>query len=377
MDCMSVNQFEAPRRMIGRWAIKLLRLGYYLKFAWDRHMNRWGMLDDPMRTEFYREIWRSAAHNLSLKYVEMPGGFCEISLNGRRTRIFQNLLELDHPVTIKLARSKPLVLNLLAENGIPVPEHAEFSLGEMERGLEFLGSSPDPIVIKPSQGTAGGEGVTTNVRTRSELRSASIFASLYGHVILAERQISGESYRLLYLDGKLLDAIRRRSPSVVGDGASSIRELISEENSRRSRLRGAEGLTWLRIDADCRNTLRRAGMSPASVPAKGVEVVVKQAANDNSSRENESVTGLFCEEVVRAGAAAAEILGVRLAGVDMITTDPGLPLQETGGVINEVNTTPGLHYHYQIRNRDAGRRVVEPILQEILARDHQHHRDRQ
>jgi len=94
-------------------------------------------------------------------------------------------------------------------------------------------------------------------------------------------------------------------------------------------LNGTEGLTWLRIDADCRNTLRSANLSLDTVPREGVEVVVKQAANDNSSRENESVR--ICDALVSEGARAAEILGVQLAGVDMITTDTGRPLSETGG----------------------------------------------
>jgi cyanophycin synthetase len=132
-------------------------------------------------------------------------------------------------------------------------------------------------------------------------------------------------------------------------------------------MEGSEGLTWLRIDVDCRNTLASAGLSLDTVPANGTEVVVKQAANDNSSRENESVTHLLCRELVEEGARAAEILGVQLAGVDLITTDPGKPLEETDGVINEVNTTPGLHYHYQISNAAQGVPVIVPILKHLLA----------
>jgi len=350
-----------------RWSLQFWRLGYYLKFVWDKLANKWGTLDDPMRTNFYLKLWREAAERLSVKFALLPDGFCEASANGRVTRMYQNLVMLDHPVTIKLARSKPLVLRLLAERGIKVPEYTEFTLGDIDRAMEFLRAMNGPIVVKPARGTAGGDGVTTNVRTPRDLKRAAIFASLYTHTMLAERQIPGTSYRLLYLNGRLLDAIRRKSPSVVGDGASTIRELLHRENTRRASMEGSEGLTWLRIDVDCRNTLASAGLSLDTVPATGAEVVVKQAANDNSSRENESVTHLLCRELVEEGARAAEILGVQLAGVDLITTDPGKPLEETDGVINEVNTTPGLHYHYQISNAAQGVPVIVPILKHLLA----------
>jgi D-alanine-D-alanine ligase-like ATP-grasp enzyme len=365
----TIGRRSSPLR---RWSLQFWRLGYYLKFVWDKLANKWGTLDDPMRTNFYLKLWREAAEKLSVKFALLPDGFCEASVNGRVTRMYQNLVMLDYPVTIKLARSKPLVLRLLAEHGIKVPEYTEFTLGEIDGAIDFLRSMNGPIVVKPGRGTAGGDGVTTNVRTPRELKRAAIFASLYTHSLLAERQIPGVSYRLLYLNGRLLDAIRRKSPSVVGDGSSTILQLLHAENARRASMAGTEGLTWLRADADCRNTLSSAGLSLDSVPANGAEVVVKQAANDNSSRDNESVTPLLCRELIDEGARAAAILGVQLAGVDVITTDPGKPLRATDGVINEVNTTPGLHYHYQISNAAEGVPVIEPILKHLLALNEQH-----
>src|SRR5688572_32104639 len=45
--------------------------------------------------------------------------------------------------------------------------------------------------------------------------------------------IAGASYRLLYLEGRLIDAVRRDPPTVTGDGYSTIRRLIAHENRRR------------------------------------------------------------------------------------------------------------------------------------------------
>lgn len=367
----NINEIDQPTGRLRRRSLQLWRLAYYLNFVWDKLSNPWGTLDDPMRTNFYLDIWRDAAQELSVKFTELAGGFCEASMNGTSTRIYQNLVMLDHPVTMKLARDKPLVLKLLSEQGINVPAYCDFTLHNIAPAIDFL-CKYSPCVVKPAHGTAGGEGVTTNVCSVRDLKRAAIFASLYGHTILVERQIPGESYRLLYLNGQLLDAIQRRSPRVIGDGTSSIRELIKRENNRRAHLNGTEGLTWLRADLDCVATLRAVGRTLKTVPKSGEIVVVKQAANDNSSRENESVPHLLCDEVIREGARAATILDVKLAGVDLITTDPGRSLKEVGGVINEVNTTPGLHYHYQVCNRASRVAVVVPILHHLLGLTEHH-----
>lgn len=360
------NKENISSSRLQRWTFQLWRMGYYLSFVWDKLANRWGTLDDPMRTNFYLNMWQEAANQLSVKFELLPDGFCEASRNGRVTRIYQNLVMLDHPVTMKLSRTKPLVLKLLDEHGVHVPAYREFTLQNIQPGLDFLREQQAPCVVKPARGTAGGEAVTTNVKTPYDLKRAAIYASLYGHTMLIERQIPGDSYRLLYLNGKLIDAICRKSPSVTGDGKSTIKELIKKENSRRAKLQGTEGLTWLRADVDCRTTLQSAGLTLDTVPREGAEIVVKQATNDNSAQENKSITPFLCDDIVKEGARACDVLGIRLAGVDILATDHTRPLAETGGVINEVNTTPGLHYHYQINNPEQGTHVIVPILQHLL-----------
>ena len=237
---MTINRNDSTstsmksRSGIKHFFLQVWRLLYYLKFVWDKLSNRWGTLDDPIRTDYYLQLWKDAAEKLSVQLQLLPEGFCEASFNGRSTKIYQNLLMLDHPVTMKLARSKPLVLKMLGERGISVPPYCEYSLRSINAAMEFLaGQHGAACVVKPAYGTAGGEGVTTNVRTRRDLFRASLFASLYGTSILIERQIAGLSYRLLFLHGTLLDAIRRKSPSIVGDGKSTVKALILNENRRR------------------------------------------------------------------------------------------------------------------------------------------------
>jgi cyanophycin synthetase len=77
---------------------------------------------------------------------------------------------------------------------------------------------------------------------------------------------------------------------------------------------------------------------------------------------------------VADAARAASLLGVRLAGVDVISPDCRQSLDDGDGVILEVNATPGLHYHYDIRNPGQGTPVFIPILQALFDSPAQTHR---
>ena len=96
-------------------------------------------------------------------------------------------------------------------------------------------------------------------------------------------------------------------------------------------------------------------------------MILKTVVNTNGPENNESVLHEIGEALVADVARAAELVGVRLAGIDVITPDPRRSLADAGGVILEVNATPGLHYHYDISNPEQGVPVLVPIMQELLS----------
>jgi cyanophycin synthetase len=221
-----------------------------------------------------------------------------------------------------------------------------FTLGTLHAALAFVEKVGGPCVVKPASGTGGGQGVTTGIRTGRQLASAALVAAQANPELLVEEQIAGHNFRLLYLDGVLLDAVQRCPPSVTADGSSTIRELVEAVNAARL-ARGSEiSQCLISIDEDMRNTLSAQHLSLDSVPAPGAVVPVKTVISQNFASDNRTVTETLSPSVVADGALAARIIGVRLAGIDIITPDPTVPLATSGGVILEVNTTPGFHYHY-------------------------------
>lgn len=319
-----------------------------LKKKWIDWTGRSGQVYFLDRVPEYREMWRAVAEDLGGQLVPLANDLWEIEVARVRTRMHLHQTEFDNPAVLGLAGRKVAVHRLLAAAGLPVPEFAVFSLDDLEPAYRFQAAHPTGCVVKPANGY-GGQGVTTHVQKASEVRRAAILASLYDSELLIEVQIPGESYRLLVLEGRMVHAVRRRGPRLKGDGISRIRSLVEAEDTRRR----ANGQPGLALDRDCLFTLAYQGLSPDSVPAEGKTFVAK-SVNDAARKYsevrtvyNEVVTDLVCDSLRGDAERAARVVGSDFLGVDVITTDPAVPLQRCGGVINEVNTTPALHHHYE------------------------------
>ena len=298
------------------------------------------------RVDQYRQMWKDIAKDIDAEFSELTGEIWEIKLNGARTRIKNYQLEFDNPVTLELAGSKPLVYKLLEQNNIPIPDYLTFTIYELDKAKTFFKKYPDACVVKPADGY-GGKGVTTHVQNNEELKKAAILASLYSSDLIIEKQIAGECYRLLILNGEMVHAVGRRGPKLVGDGTSTVQQLINNENEK---IRSSN--ITLDIDRDCLFTLASQNLQLNSVPKEGNKFLVK-SVNDPLRKQvevrtvyNENVTNRVCDSIKRQAELSATIVNSQFLGVDVITPDITIPLEESGGVFNEVNTTPALHHHY-------------------------------
>jgi len=315
-------------------------------------------------TAFYEQTWREAAEELGGTWTPLASGIAEIEIHGRRTRVDGSVSEVDNPVTLAVLHDKPLTHRLLAGQGLAVPRHAVFSLKNMTPAVEFLKTIEGDCVVKPSGGTGGGRGVTTGIRRRSHLARASAIAAVYGDELMIEEQIPGDNYRLLYLDGELIDSFVRRLPTVIADGRATIARLVDRANDERLKHGSGISQVLLTVDLDMRRTLANQGLSLRSIPAAGTTITLKTVVNENSGADNTTATPQLCKSIIDDGAKAVRTLRVRFAGIDIVTRNPGIPLAESGGVILEVNGTPNLYYHYQ--KHDGRFPVAVHLLRRLL-----------
>jgi D-alanine-D-alanine ligase-like ATP-grasp enzyme len=319
-----------------------------------------------LRRIYYDRFWIATAECLGATCEKWDGGYHRLNRNGLTAIVRLSELRLDDHLTLDLMGNKALTLQLLEEQGFAVPRHVRFTLNRLKPALSLIATTGRPIVVKPASGTGGGSGVTTGITGLGGLIRAAWLASRFDPDLIAEEQIEGHSYRLLYLDGVLVDAIRRDPPRLTGDGKSTVRALVRAENQRRLNLRPFTALSPLRLDGDALNYLKAQNLTPASRLADGETIVVKRAVNQNTAADNHVVMDLVHPATIAACARLVANLGVRLAGLDILARDIAEPLTRENGLIGEINTTPGLHHHDLVAARADGRCIAAVIVEHLF-----------
>lgn len=315
-----------------------------------------------------QSMWQEAAAAIGATMTALSPTVAQIRRGGASTVVMGETTRLNDVVSVELAGEKPLVHQLLADTNLPVPEHILVA-GPRERvaAEEFLLAAHGPCVVKPCRGS-GGDGVTGEVRAPAQLRRALRCAWRYDSRALVEHQGRGDVYRALVLEGKILAAVRRRSPHVEGDGRRTVEQLLLDAYDERLAAGAAEPVKRLVADLDCVFTLGAAGLGLRSVPAPGLSVAVGTVSNYNRAADNETVEPEELGPVQAEVTAAAAAVGLRLAGVDIVASSLARPLAETGGIILEVNGRPALHHH-RLVNRPADAPMVAASILEVLLRD--------
>jgi cyanophycin synthetase len=321
------------------------------------------MLHDR-HARLYRRIWGAAGAAVGADVEELGNEFLVLRQGLRSTVVRFHLVMLDHPATTALALDKAVVHRLLRDRGLPVPDHHLFDAHDRNGAEAVVNKRQGSYVVKPANGTGGGSGVTCGVRTADDLARAWAAAVAWDDEVMLEETVAGDEYRLLFLDGELLDVVRRRRPTLTGDGTSSVLDLFVAENRRRIDAGDDEVARLLRLDLDALLALRDASYSLRAVPEHDAAVVAKGTVGENARAENEG-GWVLDPSIVAAASAAVEATRLRLAGVDLVASDPNRPLQSTGGAILEVNGTPGFHYHYQVAGEPAAS-VATAVLERVL-----------
>jgi D-alanine-D-alanine ligase-like ATP-grasp enzyme len=317
------------------------------------------------RRQISGDLWRDAARELGATVTEPAPGRFEIRRGSSVTTVVGQTAPLNSTPSMALAADKPAAYKLLADAGLAIPEYLAFDARDRSAAASFLGRGPIPCVVKPARGT-GGDGVTGEIRTCGELRRAVLAASRFGSQFLIERQIAGDVFRLVVLDGQVLDVVHRLAPTVTGDGRSTVEELIFAEYERRIQANGNPGLKPFAVDLDCLFSLKHAGVALDDVLPAGSTLRVRTASNYNNPADNRTLRTAISPDLRAEVVAAAETLGLRLAGVDVVTPTTTDALAVSGGAIIDVNETPGLHHHVHVADVDGATRVAVPILRALL-----------
>ncbi|SDG43003.1 MULTISPECIES: cyanophycin synthetase [unclassified Duganella] len=266
-------------------------------------------------------------------------------------------------IAVGIACDKQLTKALLQEAGVPVPEGVSVrSLEQAQRAACELGGL---VTVKPLDGNHG-RGVSTRCGTPDDVKLAFERAREHGRTIIVERYIPGDDYRILVAGERVVAAALRRPAAVVGDGASTVRQLVELENRNPARGEGHTNiLTRIPLDGHAETTLVTQGLDFDSVPEAGRRVLMRGNANLSSGGTAEDVTDRLPAETLSMCVRAVRKIGLDVAGIDLVCEDISVPLNGRNGAVIEINAAPGIRMHeYPSAGvpRDAGAAIVESMF---------------
>ncbi|KTC90665.1 cyanophycin synthetase [Fluoribacter dumoffii] len=274
-------------------------------------------------------------------------------------KIWASVSSKTSSIGVDIASDKELTKHILRANFIPTPEgmiiNSEESLKDAIAQLGF------PLVIKPHNGNHG-KGVTTHITDLNKAYFGYELAKKISNELIIERFITGNDYRFLVINYKVVAVAERTPPQITGNGKLTINELIKQVNEDPNRGESHENiLTKIKIDESTFSILKQNNLTLESILPVGHILKLKETANLSSGGTARDVTDIVHPFNISLAERVARLVNLDICGIDVISQDIGCPLNENSGAVIEVNAGPGLRMHLS-PNEGMARNVAEPIL---------------
>ena len=267
------------------------------------------------------------------------GNLVQLGYGAKQRRIWTAETDQTSAIAETISRDKDLTKSLLRSAGVPTPEgRTVTSPDDAWEAAQDIGL---PVVVKPIDGNHG-RGVFINLYTQQEIEAAYAVAIDEGSEVLVERHIIGDEHRLLVVGNKVIAAAKGETVWVTGDGEHTVHELIQIQINSDPRRGTAEEcpLNPVRIDSAVELELARQQLTGTSIPSLDQKVLIQ--SNGNVAFD---VTDLVHPDIAHQVALAARVVGLEIAGVDLVAQDISRPMAEQNAAIVEVNAGPGLLMH--------------------------------
>jgi cyanophycin synthetase len=296
-----------------------------------------------------------AATAREIPYIRLSSGnLVQLGYGSKQRRIWTAETDQTSAIAETISRDKDLTKSLLSSAGVPTPEgRTVTSPDDAWEAAQDIGL---PVVVKPIDGNHG-RGVFINLYTQQEIEAAYAVAINEGSEVLVERHIIGDEHRLLVVGNKVVAAAKGETVWVTGDGKHSVQDLIQIQiNSDPRRGNSEENpLNLVRIDSAVELELARQKLTGSSIPTPDQKVLIQ--SNGNVAFD---VTELVHPDVAMQVALAARVVGLEIAGIDLVAQDISKPLEGQNAAIVEVNAGPGLLMHLKPASGKA-----QPVGEEI------------
>ncbi len=288
-------------------------------------------------------IAAARARDIPVRRLLPDRSLFQLGQGARLHRIYGSATDRTGIISQAVSQDKGLSKELLWGVGLPVPGGR--AVVDAEDAWVAACEIGVPVVVKPRDYDFG-HGIGLNLTTRPQILDAYVAARERSEGVLVERFVPGDDHRVLVVDGRVVAVSRRKPPSVVGDGTSTIASLVEQVNADPRR--GAEPTSHLRIirlEETELATLAEQGYHPDSVPDAGRRVLIRKNSHLRNGGSMTDETDRIHPKTAAQAVEAARVLGIDVAGLDIVAVDIARPLDEQGGAILEVNASPGFDLH--------------------------------
>ncbi len=302
------------------------------------------------------------AHQKNIPFIHLGGSVYQLGWGINSRKIDRSITDFDSQIGAKLSEDKIITSNFIRRAGLPAPVNGlAFNVKDAILISHKIGWS---VVVKPVDGNRG-EGVSIGVSNDQQVETAFEVAKKFSRSkqILVEREVKGVAHRIFIVNGKFLYTIKRHPKSIEGDGKNNVKELIDSENKLRR-----DVPPWARTekfpdDDKAIEAMGLLGFSLNSIPASGEFIPLRMIQSSADGGSPEDLTDCIHPDNIEIAVRVTKLLGLNIAGVDIISPDIKKPWHENGAIINEVNFSPLLG------GSEISEKYVPNYLKEIIEGD--------
>ncbi len=283
----------------------------------------------------------------------------QLGYGKNQVRFRATMTDRTSSIAVDLASNKDETKRMLQDAAIPVAKGMCIMYeSEVEEVIAKVGF---PLVFKPLDGNHG-KGASINVKTVEEAKEAFEHAKKYSRKIIVERFITGYDFRVLVINHRFIAAALREPAHVIGDGTSTIQQLIDNENKDPRRGYGHENvLTEISIDKETQDQLTKLNYTLDTILKKDEQCYLKGTANLSTGGTSTDVTDIVHPNNIIICERISRVIGLDICGIDIMASNLSEPLDVTGGVVLEVNAAPGFRMHLAPA-KGLPRNVAAPVI---------------
>jgi cyanophycin synthetase len=268
-------------------------------------------------------------------------------------------------IAVEISCDKEDTHNLLYDLGLPVPQQRiVYNKKAAVRAARSIGG---PVVLKPLDANHG-RGVSIDLTEDNQIETAFDEAREHGNgrSILVESFVTGFDHRMLVVNNELVAVAKRVPGHVIGDGKSTIEQLIDVVNSDPRRGIGHEKvLTNLELDTQAFRLMDEAGVKSDTVLSDGQVLYLRSTANLSTGGTAIDMTDSVHPDNRDMAERAIKAIGLDVGGVDFLIDDITNSYKDIGGAIVEVNAAPGFRMHVAPSEgtpRDVSGKVIDMLF---------------